>query len=139
VFIVRAEHTAVSILAGEQGHEGLQVPGGGALPNHDELSPLQLGKGIIYIVALMVGINAGGDVGVEVIALQVRGVTVDLFVVGLRRHDFFHGLFVPVDGAHKVHQFRKALYPGMVIKAVNSPVVQNGAGFVQRRCRDTGG
>ena len=139
VLIVGAEHAAVSILAGEQGHQCLQIPGGSALPDHDELAPLQLGDGVLHIMALVVGVDAGGDVGVEVVALKVRGVAVDLLMVGLGRHDLLHGLLVTVDGAHKVHHLRKALYPGMVIEAVDGPIVQNGPGLVQRRGGDAGG
>ena len=139
VLVVGAEHAAVGVLAAEEGHQGVQVPGGGALPDHDILAPLQLGQSILQVVALVVGVDAGGDVGVEVVALEVRGVAVDLLVVGLGRHDLFHRLLVAVDGAHKVHHLRQALDPGMVIEAVDGPVVQNGAGFVQRRGRDAGG
>ena len=64
---------------------------------------------------------------------------VDLLMVGLRGHDLLHHLTVAVDHAHIVHHLRQSLHTGMVIEGVNGPVVQHGAGFVQRRCRDTGG
>ena len=90
MLVVGAEHAPLGVLVAQQGHQGLQIPGGGALPDHDELAPLQLGDGVVQVVALMVGVDAGGDVGVEVVAHQVRGVAVDLLVVGLGRHDLFH-------------------------------------------------
>ena len=60
-------------------------------------------------------------------------------MVGLGRYDFFHRLVVARDDAHEVHHLRQALDPGMVIEAVDGPVVQHRAGFVQRRGRDAGG
>ena len=38
----------------------------------------------------MVGIHAGGDVGVQVVAGKARCVAVDLLMVGLGGHDFLH-------------------------------------------------
>ena len=87
----------------------------------------------------MVGIDAGGDVGVQVVAHQVRGVAVDLLVVGLGRHDFLHRLVIPGNDAHEVHHLRQTLHPGMVVEGVDGPVVQDGAGFVHGRGRHAGG
>jgi hypothetical protein len=64
VLVVAAEHAAVRVLLRQQGQEGLEVPGGGALPDHDELAPLQLGDGVRRVGALVVGVDPGGDVGV---------------------------------------------------------------------------
>ena len=64
---------------------------------------------------------------------------VDLLVVSLCRHDLLHCLLVAVDGTYEVHHLRKALNAGVVIEAVNGPVVQNGAGFIQRGGRNAGG
>ena len=139
MLVVGAEHTAVSVLTAEEGHQGLQIPGGGAFPDHDELAPFQLGQSVLQVVAFVVGVDAGGNVGVEVVVHQIRGVTVDLFVMGLCRHDLLHRLLIAVDGAYKVHHLRKSLNAGVVIEAVNGPVVQNGAGFVQRGGGNAGG
>ena len=87
----------------------------------------------------MVGIHAGGDIGVQVVAGKARGVAVDLLVVGLGGHDLLHHLAVAVDDAHKVHHLRQALDPGMVIEGVDGPIVQIGSGLVQGRGRNAGG
>ena len=76
----------------EQGHQRFQIPGGGALADHNELAALQLGDGVVQVVALVVGVHAGGDVGVQVVAHQVGGVAVDLLVMGLAGHDLLHHL-----------------------------------------------
>ena len=139
VLVVGAEHTPFHILVAQQGDQRLQIAGGSTLADHDKLSPLQLGDGVCQIVALMVGVDARRYVGVEVIALQVGGVAVDLLVVCLTGHDLLHHLRVAVDGAHKVHHLRQTLYPGMVVEGVDGAVVQIGAGLVQRRGGYAGG
>ena len=123
VLVVGAEHTPLHVLVAQQGDEGLQIAGRRALADHDELAALELGDGVVQVVALVVGVHAGGDVGVQVVALQVRGVTVDLLMVGLAGHDLLHHLGVAVDRAHKVHHLGQALYPGMVVETVDGPVV----------------
>ena len=92
VLVVAAEHAPVGVLGGQQGQQGLQIPGGGALPDHDELAPLQLGDGVGRVGALVVGVDPGGDVGVQVVAGEARGVAVDLLVVGLGGHDLLQHL-----------------------------------------------
>ena len=91
------------------------------------------------IVALVVRVYTGGDVGVQIVAHQIGGVAVDLLVVRLAGHDLLHHLRVAVDGAHEVHHLRQTLHTGMVIEAVDGAVVQIGAGLVQRRGRHAGG
>ena len=139
VLVVSAEHAAIHILAAQQGDKCLQIAGGGALADHDELAALQLGQSVIQIGALVVGVHAGGYVGVEVVAAEAGGVAVDLLVVRLRGDDLFHYLGVAVHGAHKVHHFGKTLYAGVVIEGVDGAVIQHGAGFVQRRGGYAGG
>ena len=68
VLVVRAEHAPLGVLIAQQGGQRLQVSGGGTLPDHDELAPLQLGNGVLKVVALVVGVHPGGDVCVEVAA-----------------------------------------------------------------------
>ena len=139
VLVVSAEHAAIHILAAQQGDKCLQIAGGGALADHDELAALQLGQSVIQIGALVVGVHAGGYVGVEVVAAEAGGVAVDLLVVRLGGDDLFHYLRVAVHGAHKVHHFRKTLYAGVVIEGVDGAVIQHGAGLVQRRGGHAGG
>ena len=139
MLVVGAEHAALNVFAAQQRGQRLQIPGGSALADHNELSPLQLGHGLLHIGALMVGVHPGGDIGVQVVAGKARGVTVDLLMVSLGGHDLLHHLAVAVDDAHKVHHLRQPLYPGVVIEGVDGPVVQVGPGFVQGRGRDAGG
>ena len=139
VLVVGAEHTAIHVLAGEQGHESLQIPGGRTLTDHDVLAKTQLIHGVLHIGALVVGVDAGGDVGVEILAGKARRMAVDLLVVGLRGHDLLHHLTVAVDHAHIVHHLRQSLHTGMVIEGVDGTVIQIGAGLVQRRGGDAGG
>ena len=80
----------------------------------------------LQIVALVVGVDAGGDVGVEVVALTGPG-------RGRRSSCGGPGpprssppvWSSPCDDAHKVHHLRQALDPGVVIEAVDGPVVQH--------------
>ncbi|MPN14513.1 hypothetical protein SDC9_161840 [bioreactor metagenome] len=139
MLVVGAEHAALGIFVAQEGDKRFQVPGGSTLPNHDKLAPLKLGDGVAQIMALVVGIDPGGDIGVQIVALKVRRVAVDFFMMGLCRHNFFNGLLVAVDNAHKVHHLRKALHSGMIIKGVDSPIVQNRPGLVQGRGGDAGG
>ena len=86
----------------------------------------------------MVRVHAGGDIGVELLALQARSMAVDLLVVCLGGHDLGYGVAVTGDDAGEIHHLRQTLHPGMVKKAVNVPVVQVGAAFVHRRSRHAG-
>ncbi len=139
VLVVGAEHAPVSIFVTQQGNQGVQVSGGGAFPDHDELAPLQLGQGVLEVVTLVVGVYPGGDIGVEIIAAEVRGVAVNLLVVGLGRHNFLHRLVVSGDNSHKIHHLRQALDPGMIVEGVQTAVVQHRAGLIQGGGRDAGG
>ena len=106
VLVVGAEHAPLGILVAQQGEQRIQVPGGGALPDHDELAPLQLGDGVVQVMALMVGVDAGGDVGVEVVAHQIGGVAVDLLLMAWAATIFSTTLLVSGNGAYKVHHLR---------------------------------
>ena len=139
MLVVGAEHAAVIVLRRQKRHEGLQVPGGGALPDHNELSQAQLGQSVRQIVTLMIGVNPGGDVSIQGFAGQIRGVAVDFFMMSLSRHNFGHGAGVPAGDAGVVHHFGQSLDPGMLKKGVDGVVVQIGARLVQRRRRDAGG
>ena len=68
VLVVRAEHAVGVILRCEQREQRVEVARGRALADHDVLSALELGDGILHGAALVVGIDAGGDVGVQVVA-----------------------------------------------------------------------
>ena len=87
----------------------------------------------------MVGVHAGGHIGVQIVAHQVGGVAVDLLVMGLTGHDLGHHIRIAVDHAVGIHHLGKALYPGMVIEGVDGPVVQIGAGLVHGRGGHAGG
>jgi len=56
----------------------------------------------------MVGVDTSCDVGVQILILQARCVTVDLFMVRLRCDDFGNGLSVGRDDAGEIHHFRKS-------------------------------
>ena len=83
VLVIGAEHAAVCILRREQRRERLKIPRGRALADHDELAAAELCQRVLDVGALMVGVDAGGDVGIEVLARQTRRVAVDLLVVRL--------------------------------------------------------
>ena len=140
MLVVGAEHTTAEIFLGfDEGHQSLQIPGGGALPDHDELTQFQFFHGVVNVRALVVGVDAGGDVGVQVGAGKTGGVTVNLLVVRLRRDDLGDGGGIGGDDAGEIHHFRKTQNPGVVKEAVDVPVVQIRAAFIQRRRRDAGG
>ena len=130
VLVIGAEHAALHIFITQQRRQRLQIAGGRTLADHDELAPLQLGDGVVQVVALMVGVHAGGHIGVQIVAHQIGGVAVDLLVMGLAGHDLGYHVRIAVDHAVGVHHLGKALHPGMVIEGVDGPVVQIGAGLV---------
>ncbi len=139
MLVVAAEHAAVRVLLRQQGQQGLQVPGGGTLPDHDKLAPLQLGNGVGGVRAFMIGVDPGGDVGIEVIPLQTGGVAVDLLVVGLGGYDLLDDLGVRADDAWIIHHLRQSLHPGVVIEGVDGPVVQHRAALVHGSGGNAGG
>ena len=140
VLVVGAEHTPAGKLPGaDKGHEGFQVFGGGALPNHNELPPAELFHGVVHIGTFVVRVDAGGNVNVQILSGQAGSVTVNLFVVGLGGHNFGNGAAVPGYDAGVVHHLRQTQHPGMVKEAVHIPIVQVCAAFIQRRGGDTGG
>ena len=139
MLVIGAEHTPAVIFLRQQGQQRLQVPGGGALPDHNELTPAQLFQGVLHIRALVVGVDAGGNIGIEVIAPEARRVAVDLLVMGLRGHDLRYGGPVRRDDAGEIHHLRQALNPGMLKEAVDIPVVQIGAALVHGGRGNTGG
>ena len=138
VLVVRAEHAVGVILRREQRQQRIKIAGGCALADHDILSSLQLGKGIAQIGALMVGVDAGGNVGVERVAGQSGRMTVDLLVMRLRSDNFFDHLLIAGEHAVGVHHLGKALHAGVLIEGVDGAVVERCAGLVKRRCRDAG-
>ena len=138
MLVVGAEHTALGVLRREQGSKRFQIARGGALADHDELASLQLCQRVLHRGAFVVGIDACGDVGVEILALQARRVAVDLLVVRLRGDDLRDDLGVIVDHAVGVHHLGQTLYSGVVVERVDGAVVQIRAGFVHRRGRDAG-
>ena len=87
VLVVRAEHTVGVILRGEQRQQRVKVARCGALADHDVLAALELGERVAHVGALVVGVDTRRHIGVEVVALQVGGVAVDLLVVRLRGDD----------------------------------------------------
>ena len=68
VLVVRAEHAVGVVLRREQREQRVEVARGRALADHDVLSALELGDGVLDGAALVVGIDAGGDVGIQVVA-----------------------------------------------------------------------
>lgn len=140
MLVVGAEHAAVIVLRRfDQGHQGFQVPGGGAVPNHDELAQAQLVQGVLRVGALVVGVDAGGDVGVQSFSGEARRMAVDFLVVGLGGDDFGGGGAVGSHDAGIVHHLGKAQNTGMLKETVDVPVVQVGAAFVHGGGGDAGG
>ena len=138
VLVVGAEHAALGVLRREQGDQRLEIARGRALADHDELAALQLGQRVFQCGAFVVGIDAGGDVGIQILALEARRVAVDLLVVRLRGDDLRDDLRVVVDDAVGVHHLGQTLHSGVVIERVDGTVVQVRAGFIHRRGRDAG-
>ena len=138
VFVVAAEHAPLRILRRQQRQQGLQIVGGGALPNHDELPPFQLGDGVGGIIALVVRVDAGGDIGVEVVAQQAGGMAVNLLVVGLGGHDLLNDHGVRADHAGIVHHLRQPLHPWVVVEGINGAVIQHRAALVHGRGGNAG-
>ena len=139
MLVVRAEHAVGVILRCEQREQRVEVARGRALADHDVLSALELGDGILNGAALVVGIDAGGDVGVQVVARKAGGVAVDFFVVRLRGDDLFEHLLVGIRDADIVHHFGQTLDAVVLVERVDRAVIEHRAGFVERRCGHAGG
>ncbi len=139
VLVVRAEHAVGVILRREQREERVEIARRRALANHDVLSALELGERIFDGAALVVGIDAGGDVGVQIVAREAGGVAVDLLVVRLRGDDFFEHLLVAIGNADIVHHLGQTLDAVVLVERVDRAVVEHRAGFVERRCGYAGG
>ena len=139
VLIVGTEHAVGVVLRREQGEERVKVARGRALADHDVLSALELGERVLYGAAFVVGVNAGGDVGIQIIARETGGVAVNLLVVRLRGHDLFKHLLVTVRHADVVHHLGKALDAVVLVERVDRAVVEHRAGFVERRRGHAGG
>lgn len=139
VLVVRAEHAVGVILRCEQREQRVEIARGRALADHDVLSALELGDGILHGAALVVGIDAGGDVGVQVVARKAGGVAVDFFVVRLRGDDLFEHLLVGVRDADIVHHFGQTLDAVVLVERVDRAVIEHRTGFVERRCGHAGG
>ena len=139
MLVVGAEHAAVVVPGRQQGQQGVQVPGRGALPDHDELPQLELQHRILQIGALVVRVDAGGHIGAEIRLPEAGGVAVNLLVVGLGRHDLLQRHRIGGDDAGVIHHLRQAVDPGMVVERVDGPVIQRCAGLVHGRGGDAGG
>lgn len=137
--VVAAEHAALMVFPVEQRRQRLEIPGGSALTDHDKLAPLELPQRVVQVGALVVGVDTGGDIGIQLLAGQARGMAVDLFMMCLGGDDLFDDLLIASDDADVIHHLRQALDAGIVIEHVDGPVVQRGSGFVHRRGRDAGG
>ena len=133
MLVVGAEHAALDVLVAQQRRERLEVARGGALADHDKLAALELGNGVVELGALVVGVDARGDVGVEVVALEAGCVAVNLLVVRLRGDNFLHDLRVGVDRADEIHHLGQPLHARIVIEAVDGAVVEVRARLVERR------
>ena len=138
VLVVRAEHTVGVILRREQRQQRVEVAGSGALADHDILTALDLGKRILHGGALMVGVDAGGNIGIELVAGKPGRVTVDLLVVRLRGDDFFEHLLIARVNTVGVHHLGKSLNAVVLIERVDGAVIEHRAGFIQRRGRYAG-
>ncbi len=81
--------------------------------------------------ALVVGIDAGGDVGVQVVARR-PGAWPSIFLWCACAATIFSTTWSsPFDDAHIVHHLRQTLDAGVVIEGVDGAVVELRAGFVQ--------
>ena len=80
----------------------------------------------------MVGVDAGGNVGVEVVAGKAGSVAVDLLVMRLRRDDLLEHLLVGIGDADVVHHLGKALDAVVLVEAVDGAVVKVRAALVER-------
>lgn len=117
VLVVRAEHTVGVILRGEQRQQRVKVARRGALADHDVLAALELGERVAHVGALVVGVDASGNVGVEVVAGKAGSVAVDLLVVRLRRNDLLEHLLVGIGDADVVHHLGKSLDAVVLVEA----------------------
>ena len=139
VLVVGAEHTVGVVLRREQRKERVKVARGRALANHDVLPAFELGEGVLHGAALVVGVHAGCDVGVQVVARKPRRVAVDLLVVRLCRDDLFQHLLIGIRHADVVHHLSKTLHAVVLVERVDRAVIEHRAGFVERRCGHAGG
>ena len=139
VLIIGGEHTPGIILLVQKRQQRPQVFGGGALPDHDELAEPQLFQRVLAAAAFVVGVDTGGNIGVEVGAGKLRGVAVDLFVVGLAGQDLADNVGVAVDDTDVVHHLRQPQHAGVVVQRVDGGIIETVAAFIQRGGRNAAG
>ena len=80
--VVGAQRHAVGAVAEHGRDQGGEVARGGALPDEDPHAFAALLLGLLELGALVVGLDARGQVGVQLAAAQAGRVTVDALVAG---------------------------------------------------------
>ena len=106
MFVVAAEHAGFRRFV-EQGPELLEIFCRRAFADEDFLSERKFFPGFVDLEALVVGLDACGDVFLEILAAEDGGVSVDPFAVLLGDLDFLHDLGITMDDPGKVHHFRE--------------------------------
>ena len=137
VLIVCGKHAAGVILLIEQRQKRPQIACGGALTDHNKLTELQLFQRILVGAAFVVGVDAGGDVGIEISTGKLGSVPVDLFVVCLACQYLADDGRIAVDDANIVHHLRQPQHTGVLVQRVDGEIVQTAAALVHRGGRHT--
>ena len=106
MLVVAAEHAGFGRFV-KEGPEFLEIFGRGAFADEDFLAERKFFPGFVDLETLVVGLDAGGDVFLEILAAEAGGVSVDPFAVLLGDLDFFHDLGITMDDPGEVHHFRE--------------------------------
>ena len=106
MFVVAAKHAGLRRFV-EQGPEFFEIFRRGSLADEDLLSEGELFPRLVDLKTLVVGLDSGRDIFLEILAAEAGGVSVDPFAVLLGNLDFFHDLGVAVDDPGEVHHLRE--------------------------------
>src|ERR1700678_807092 len=118
VLVVAAEHNLVGVVP-QQAYQGVEVPGGAALPDEDVHTGVQFVQGFFHGETFMVGGDAGGDIGPGVGPPETRGVPIHGFAQAPGGGDLGHDVGVPGKHPGVVHHFAEIPYVGALQQEVH--------------------
>ena len=134
VEVVAAEHAAIGMRVDERS-EGLEIAGGRTLADQDPHSQPELLQRLVECHALVIGRDAGNDVGSERPAGKPGGVPVDRLAAGLGRRELREHVRVARHHARIVHHLREIADVGAVEQGGHARGVECRAGMIERRGR----
>ena len=133
--VVGAEGEAVRPELLDERQERVEVAGGGGLPDQHPHAGAQALAALLGRVALVVGANAGGGVGLQALAEDARGVAVD---VRGRKRELGQLVRVAGDDAGEVHHLGEPDHAPAAEEPLEVARVERAAGGLEGRGGDAG-